>query len=314
MPIRFRHYDVERDLRPMCELARASSEATLHAGDVQLKLSDPSLRAECDVRVCEEDEEVVGFAFVQPSCFELNFVVGQCARRPQIEARVMDWALARFDQIAEEQKRRVFFSTSVREHDGRRVRLLKRHGFIADEAHHVYMQRPLDLPIPAPRLPAGFRMRQLAGADELRAYVAARRNAFWMENYTKGWHRRVREMPYYKPGLDLIVIAPGGTLAAFCLSWLEPGGCAADGLTRGYIQTLGTRLKFQKMGLGRALFLETLRRLRALGADVLVGQAEGGNANSLRVAGAAGARPLHKIYRYSRASDAVSESFKRAAV
>ncbi|HEV3469702.1 MAG TPA: hypothetical protein VG148_10305 [Pyrinomonadaceae bacterium] len=46
-----RGYDARRDLRRLCELVLSSGETTLHAGDLQLKLSDPSLSPRNDVRV-----------------------------------------------------------------------------------------------------------------------------------------------------------------------------------------------------------------------------------------------------------------------
>jgi mycothiol synthase len=299
-----RGYDGGLDLRRLCELVLASEEATLHAGDLQLKLSDPSLRAESDVRVWEDGGRLVGFAFVLPSCSEFNFVVRDCERRAEVEAEVMGWAGARFRKASAERRRPAFFFTSAREFDGRRISLLARHGFTPDESHCVYMRHPLEGFIPEPELPEGFALRHLAGAHELAEYTSAHRNAFWMENFTEEWHRRVLETPFYVPELNLVVTAPGGTFAAFCFSWIEPRAGAPGGDRAGYVQTLGTRPRFRNLGLGRALLLETLRRFRALGAREGFGIVDAGNAQALRLYEAGGVRPLHKIYRCVRESDA----------
>ncbi|HEV2762657.1 MAG TPA: N-acetyltransferase [Pyrinomonadaceae bacterium] len=286
-------------MRPLCELALASDEATLHAGDLQLKLSDPSLRPQTDVRVWEEDGTPVGFALAQPSRSELNFVVKECGRRTEVETHIMKWAAGRLSEAAAEQNRPAFLFTSARESDGRRIGLLGRHGFTPDESHCVYMRHTLDALISAPGVPEGFAVRPLAGAHELGEYTRAHRNAFWMENFTEEWHGRVLETPFYVPELNLIAEAPGGTFAAFCFSWFEPRPCAL----RGYLQTLGTRPRFRNLGLGRALLLETLRRFQARGACEAVGVVDAGNVNALRLYEAGGVRRLHKIYRYVRQSD-----------
>lgn len=301
--LKARGYDGARDLRPLCELALASDEATLHAGDLQLKLSDPSLRPQTDVRVWEDDGAPVGFALVQPSCSELNFVLKECGRRTEAEEQIMEWAARRFREAAAEQSRPAFFFTSAGESDDRRAGLLGRYGFTPDGSHCVYMRHPLDGHIPAPELPEGFAVRPLAGSHESGEYARARRNAFWMENFTEEWHGRVLETPFYVPELNLIAEAPCGTFAAFCLSWIEPRPYAQAGALRGYLQTLGTRPRFRNLGLGRALLLETLRRFQALGARDGVGVVDAGNANALRLYEAGGVRRLQKIYRYVRQSD-----------
>ena len=293
-----RRYDGGRDLRRLCELVLASDDATLHAGDLQLKLSDPSLRPRSNVRVWEDGASLVGFAFVQPSCSELNFAAKECERRTQVEAQIMEWATGRFREAASEQDRPAFFFTSAREFDGRRISLLERYGFTPDETHCVYMRHPLDGLIPPPELPGGFAVRHLAGAHELNEYTAAHRNAFWMENFTEEWHRRVLETPFYVPELNLVVEAPDGAFAAFCFSWIEPRRGASEGVKTGYLQTLGTRPRFRNLGLGRALLLETLRRFQALGACEGFGVADAGNAKALRLYEAGGVRPLHKIHRF----------------
>jgi ribosomal protein S18 acetylase RimI-like enzyme len=193
--------------------------------------------------------------------------------------------------------------TSVREHDEERIALLERCGFTRYEPHCVYMHYPLDAEILAPKLPAGFTVRHLAGARELRAYVAAHRNAFWMDSLTVRWRRGVLRMPYYIPELDLLAVAPDGEIAACCFCWLEGADDEAHGALKGYVQTLGTRPKFQNEGLGRAVFLEALRRLQAHGASVAVGQVDALNTQILRVCERIGVRPLHNIYRYFWSAD-----------
>ncbi|HYP01394.1 MAG TPA: GNAT family N-acetyltransferase [Pyrinomonadaceae bacterium] len=298
-----RGYEARDDLRRLCRFVVKSGTSTLHAGDIQLMLSDPSFDAREEVRLWEEDGQLVGFAFVRPACCEFVFEVKPCARRPEVETQLMEWAMQRMRRVAAERGERRLFFAATREDDDERISLLERCGFTRDEHHCVYMHYPLDADIPPAKLPEGFTVRHLAGALELRAYVAAHCNAFWMDNLTERWRRSVLLVPDYVPELDLIAVAPDGVMAACCLCWLEQSSDDPQSAKRGYVQTLGTRPKFQNEGLGRAVFLEALRRLQAHGARVAVGQVEALNTQILRVCERIGVRPLHNIYRYGWNAD-----------
>lgn len=303
-----RRYQAAFDLSRLCEIVLEASMATLHAGDIRLKLNDPSLNPEKDVCLWEDDGRLVGFAFVQLSCAEFNFAIRSCARPRELASQIMAWALQRLRSVAEDRSRLTLFFTSVREDDHERISLLELHGFARDEQHYIYLHRSLAPAIPQPNLPAGFTVRNLMGVHELKAYVAAHRNAFWMDNLTEQWYRRLMETPDYIPELNLVVVATDGEFAACCLGWLEQHEKAHNGLKMGYVQTVGTRIRFQNMGLGRAIFLEVLRRLQALGASIMECQTGASNIYSLRVCESLGVRPLHKIYLYVWASDVGSEN------
>ena len=296
--LRVRGYEGRDDLRRLCRFVVESSTSTLHAGDLQLMLSDPSFNPREEVRFWEEHGQLLGFAFVRPSCYEFIFEVKPCVHRPEVETQLMEWARPRMKRAAVERGERLLFFAGTREYDDERISLLERYGFTRDEHHCVYMHYTLDSEIPSSKLPEGFTVRHLTGANELRAYVAAHRNAFWMDNLTERWRRSVLRMPYYIPELDLIAVAPDGEFAACCLCWLEKNDEDPQGAKKGYVQTLGTRPKFQNEGLGRAVFLEALRRLQSHGASVAVGQVEAVNTQILRVCERIGVSPLHNIYRY----------------
>lgn len=298
--LRARGYETRDDVRPLCRFVAESPTSTVHAGDIQLMLGEPSLDPAGDVRLWEDEGQLSGFALVRPSCCELVFDVKACAHRREVETQLMEWAMQRMQKVAAVRGTRLLFFTSARadDYDDERTSLLERCGFTRDEHHCVYMHYPLDAEIPPAKLPAGFTVRHLTGEHELPAYVAAHRNAFWMDNLTEEWRSSVLRMPYYIPELDLLAVAPDGELAACSFCWLEPSAANSHGAKKGYVQTLGTRPKFQNEGLGRAVFLEALRRLQTHGASVAVGQVEALNTQILRVCERIGVRPLHNIYRY----------------
>jgi ribosomal protein S18 acetylase RimI-like enzyme len=83
---------------------------------------------------------------------------------------------------------------------------------------------------------------------------------------TKEWRQRTLKHPAYVPSLDLVAIAPDGRLAAFCICWLN-GDSTAE--TSGQIEPMGVRKEFRKLGLGRSIVMDGLRRLQQHGAKLV---------------------------------------------
>ncbi|HEX4205270.1 MAG TPA: GNAT family N-acetyltransferase [Ktedonobacteraceae bacterium] len=60
--------------------------------------------------------------------------------------------------------------------------------------------------------------------------------------------------PQYQPSLDLVAVAPHGSLVGCCVGWLD------QKRHLGQIEPLDVHPRFHRMGLGRALLLEVLQR------------------------------------------------------
>jgi len=113
----------------------------------------------------------------------------------------------------------------------------------------LHLIRPLNEPIPTPRLPAGFAIRHVAGEHEVEALVALHRAAFGTENLTVedrlSWMR-----------------TPDGALAAYCMCHISHEENARSGRSEGYTDPIATHPAFQLRGLARALLLTGLDLLR----------------------------------------------------
>lgn len=139
------------------------------------------------------------------------------------------------------------------------IALLEASRFVPEPAYAVHLRRTLQGEIPRSMLPAGFTLRPLAGECEVEARALLHRQAFDSNAVTdKGYHNVIRA-PLYQPELDLVVVAPDGRLAAFCLCWLDEVNKV------GLVEPVGTHSDFRRMGLARAVMLEGLRRMQARG-------------------------------------------------
>ena len=74
------------------------------------------------------------------------------------------------------------------------------------------------------------------------------------------WYRNIQNAPLYRRDLDIVAIAPDGSVASFCTIWF-------DDVTRtAYFEPVGTVPVHQQRGLGKAVMCEGLRRLKRMGA------------------------------------------------
>lgn len=118
-----------------------------------------------------------------------------------------------------------------------------------------------------PALPDGFQIRPLNGRSEIDAYVTLHRAVFQSESMTTAWRERTLCHPAYQPDCDLVLVDPHGQLAGFCIGWYAPTG--PDQQPAGQIEPMGIRADVRGRGLGKALLLDCLDRLRSAGATAL---------------------------------------------
>jgi GNAT superfamily N-acetyltransferase len=82
---------------------------------------------------------------------------------------------------------------------------------------------------------------------------------------TLEWRQRTLVHPDYQPGLDLVVVAPNGELAAFCIGWFHTSG--PGGKPSGQIEPMGVHPIYRQLGLSKLLQNELFRRMQAWGIN-----------------------------------------------
>ncbi|MFC2099281.1 GNAT family N-acetyltransferase [Candidatus Bipolaricaulota bacterium] len=130
--------------------------------------------------------------------------------------------------------------------------------------HHGCQALPV-APAPAP-VAAGYAIRSMGDVDELPARSLASWRSFHPEepdegaDPTGGWYRNIQRAPLYRRDLDVVAASPDGDIAAFAT-------CYFDDVSRtGAFVLVGAAPPHQRKGLGKAVMMETLRRLHHLGA------------------------------------------------
>ena len=160
----------------------------------------------------DADDRLIGFAFVDHYnnlCFE--------SADPGIETEIVDWGgqcIRRAMQATGESL--TLYASCCDDHTDR-IALLERHGFIRKALCSRHMARSLHDPIPMPQIMESFRIRHVAGEHEVDALVALHRAAFGTEAMTVEERLAMMRAPDYDAALDLVVVAPDGQLAAYCM-------------------------------------------------------------------------------------------------
>lgn len=128
-------------------------------------------------------------------------------------------------------------------------------------------QKDLGTPIPEGPVAPGYLVRPLGDVDELPARSWVSWRAFHPDEPDEDyegweWYHNIQRMPMYRRDLDIVAVAPGGEFAAFCTVWY-------DDVTRtGYFEPVGAAPEHQRLGLGKAVMCEALRRLKRMGATL----------------------------------------------
>ncbi len=243
------------DLAQLAAFFAAHPQGFANLVDLPYRLASWSLEDPANVRVWERDGELQAVAMLQMPWFTLDytFALGADHLLPEI----LTWGIERMTAIAHERADELPLVVYLSPERAAHIPVVEAHGFQHDaDWDIVHLARPLDTPIPPVPLPEGFAVRPMNGQVE--AYVDLHQTAFGSKNMRESWRARTLTMPTYRPDLDLFIVDPTDRPVAFCIVW-QLGD-------EGQVEPLGVHPDFQRLGLGRAVLLEGLRRLQAHGA------------------------------------------------
>ncbi|HWV24668.1 MAG TPA: GNAT family N-acetyltransferase [Thermomicrobiales bacterium] len=273
-----RFYRDDNDLERMLTLVSASMgqdgfpAGHFHRGDIvwglfQNLTIDPSSR----IRLFEDGEgKLRGFVWLHPP---RGFGIHVNSTFPDVESTIttmVRWAEAHLRATsAPDETVTAFEVMEVPSTDDRFKKTLAALGYRIVDGDVAFQLGLRDLrgDISEPTLPSGAEIRpvRVEDAAEVEARVALHQDVWKPSRFSVEGYARLRSKPVYRPDLDLVAVAPDGELASYCVVWWDPT------TQTGEFEPVGTASRFRRQGYGRALLLDALRRLQALGgADALV--------------------------------------------
>lgn len=243
--------------------------------------------------IWEEDGRIIGLVLPDGGPGEAHVMIKPGYEDERLEAEMIFHAEEALAKDTED--RGSFLYIWAPSDDKLRIRLLKERGYIRKGAPETQWRKDLTArPEPSP-LPDGYTVRSLGDGLELLERCYASGLGFHEGDIAVGignrndptWYRNIQTAPLYRRDLDLVAVAPDGSIASFCTIWF-------DDVTRtAYYEPVATVPSKQRMGLGRAVLTEGLLRLYRMGAvrAFVGGYSEGANALYSSVFG-----PSHTIY------------------
>ena len=259
----------EQDTQLMTKLAQQTQPDNLHVVDLPYRFSSWALDDSQNTSLWFDSEQnLVAWAIMQSPFWSIDYVYTtdvSASLHPQILA----WADTLAYNLVDTPYGRPAWFINVFVDQHARIIDLEAAGFASqadvgeDSWTKVLMQRSEDTPLTETKLPEGFHIRPLNGETEVEAYVTMHQTTFESKSMTNEWRKRALQQPDYIPTLDLVAVAPDGSLAAFCICWMK----SFSGHNYGHVEPLGVHPNYRRLGLGSCLLKEGLKRLTKLGAE-----------------------------------------------
>lgn len=277
-----RPYEAATDLRQMYALlteARSHTDdwRTWHVGELAFGffMIDCHLDPKVHVRLWHVGERLIGYAILGDDAFFDWQILPEYGKQG-IEQEALTWGVGLLAELraadAERWKGPMVVGTRI--DNAERIAFLQANGFQRGEYVEVNMLRSLDAPIGQQVLPPGCVVRSVAGDSREVSLRAEAQREVWrpwtVGDVTDEQYARFMRMPGYDRDLDVVAVAPDGTIAAYVNGWLDPVNRIGD------FGPVGAREAYRRQGLTRAVLLECMRRMKARGMDrVCVSTGEG---------------------------------------
>ena len=253
----------------MAALVYAFRSGNLHVVDLPYRLSSWAFDYPENIRLWVNDGgQLLAWVVMQTPFWTIDYAYHPSADKTLYQ-QILAWADSRAYQVRGTASGHPMWFVNVLAGQADRIRDLEEAGFASqanvgkDSWSRVLMLRSAQIPVADCTVSPGFVIRPLAGESEVEAYVELHRAVFESKNVTGEWRKRTLRRPEYIPDLDLVAVAPDGRLAAFCVCWLNKN---PEEKPSGQIEPLGVHKDLRKLGLGRAILSEGLRRLHLHGA------------------------------------------------
>ncbi|MGE5124375.1 MAG: GNAT family N-acetyltransferase [Acidobacteriaceae bacterium] len=301
-----RPYRGAEDMQAMLELLQRGWVANngsyyIHPGDLKWWLYYPPLEGDLWEQIYLWDDltqpgKILGWALL--SLHRVGFdvyVQPELRGTPQAES-MYTWAEEQSLKIARSRGKPTIYVEWKWHDDSVLSEHYKQRGYRSGRGY-VHLRRTLEGVIPSPELEPGYVVRGCHGTAEVAERALAQYGAFGSLAPFEQYQRRFTSFmhsPVYAPDLDIVAVAADGRVGAFCLVW--PDRASKVGL----FEPVGTHPIFQRRGLGKAVMLEGLRRMKELGMKLAIVSTFEDNPAAIRLYESVGFRVINRLGTYEK--------------
>lgn len=227
-----------------------------------------------------------------PAC-NLSFFIHPAYSQLGLAEEIVSYASEVVRRFSQERGEELTLDAHCRDTDAQTLQLLLHAGFVRQPDEVPVLVRSLDEPLAEPQLPLGFKLRAVAGEQEVEQCVDVHRAAFGTQKMTVERRLSMMREPDYDHHGDLVIEAPDGTFAAYCICQIHPEEIEQSGHNWGYTDPIGVRPELQRRGLGKAVLLGGLHYLRKRGIEAASFMTSSENRAMLGLGTSLG---FHKLY------------------
>ena len=215
------------------------------------------------------DDQLVAWAELQTPFWSLDFVIHPSYEEDLLPI-ILEWADQKAQIVLDSPFGRPSWYIHVFNDQFDRIAALEKAGYqsqsnVGEDSWSKVLMRRSNQALEKKHIPKpGFVVRSLAGESEVSAYVKLHQVVFGSKNMQETWRFSILQQPQYNPNLDIVVQAPDGNLAAFCIGWIMQD---LDGKLHGQIEPLGCHPKYRQFALGRIALCEVMDRLIQMGVQ-----------------------------------------------
>jgi mycothiol synthase len=172
-----------------------------------------------------------------------------------LEGEIVDWIGNHCASVkSDSEEMRV--SIVALEGNPAREKALQMHGFERGPIYGILRLRPVEAPIPDSMPPEGYSIRSVQPEKDFDEIAAAIRKVFGHgEWFTASILEGTSRASFYRRDLDLVVVAPDGSIASFCTFRMDPESRVTE------LEPMGTLPEHRRKGLAKAILTEGFRRL-----------------------------------------------------
>jgi len=272
-PFTSRPYHIDHDLELMLSILLQARQQTsdwryLHVGELAWNFFQVAIHLDPQqfIRLWFDNNNLVAFSILgEDPSFDVQVLPAYAWQG--IEEDALIWAETRIASLRQQDAQLWGgpCSTFARQDDPLRRSFLEQHGFHEGGGFsEVNMMRSLQEPIPDPLNPAGIQVRPLAETGELSSRADVQRQVWhpWSVGIlSDADYAYYMTLPPYHRDLDIVAVAPDGTIVSYVNGWIDPVNHIGD------IGPLGALEAYRNLGLTRAVIQVCLQNMRTYGMD-----------------------------------------------
>ncbi len=301
-----RPYRDERDLSAMLDVLVRGRQANngsyyIHPGDLKWWLYYPPLEGSYWEHIYLWDDpqqpgRCLGWALISPGWVGFDVYTQPELRGRELAQAMYTWAEEQAMHIAHEKGKPTIYMLWGLHTDDILEKHFRQRGYCLRRGY-IHLTRELDGSIQVANLPEGFIVRGCHGEAEVTARARSQYGAFGSHAAFADYEQRFRNFirsPVYDRDLDVVAVAKDGQVGAFCIIWTDPINKV------GLFEPVGTHPDFQRKGLGRAVMLEGLKRLKERGMQSAIVSTNEDNQAGIKLYEAVGFRQANRLGTYEK--------------